>query len=123
MEIKITPFDKRKAYLTEIFGDDKSGAVHRLTPVLPDGSPDPIRTVLYKAVTALQFAGGNTLNINIVIPGVKTLEEAFDAFEPTVLAQVKQTLQAMQDEARRQALLAGIPAPANGAIPGRMNRR
>jgi hypothetical protein len=75
--------------------------------------------VLYKMVTSLQFPGGQVLNVNMVIPGVSTLEEAMDAFGPMLQAHARKAYEEEQTATTRQALLAGHTGrgPANGRFP------
>jgi hypothetical protein len=117
VEINIVPIDKQNFYRMEIFGDERSGAIHRLSPVLPDGSPDPIRTPLFKAVTTLQFPDGAILNVNTLIPA-RTLEEAMDAFVATVTNEVQKAIENARAQHMAPKIITGVPA-ANGRLPRR----
>jgi hypothetical protein len=110
-EIKMDP---ATLYHEEIFTDRQIGTIRRLTPVQPDGAPDPKRDVLYTGETQIMTQMG-ALPIAFEIEA-KSLGEAAAQFGPLAKEAIERTMREIQ-ELRRQAASSIIVPPA-GAVPG-----
>jgi hypothetical protein len=105
--------DAATLYREDIFTDRKVGTIRQLTPVKPDGSPDPARPVLYVGEAQILTPMG-ALPITFELPA-KTLREAADKFGPATKEALDRTMQELQ-EMRRQAS-SSIVIPERGAGP------
>jgi hypothetical protein len=110
-EIKI---DSDALYREELFTDRRAGTLRRLSPVLPDGSPDAARAVLWLGQTQLMTPGG-VLPLGFEIEA-KDLAEAVEKFP----AAVKQALEEAIEEAQqmRREAASRIVVPEGGAALG-----
>ena len=65
-------------YREDVFTDRRAGTVRRMTPVLPDGSADASRPVIYMGQTQLMTPGGVLpLGFEIEAPDLATAIERF----------------------------------------------
>jgi hypothetical protein len=108
-------------YLEEVFTDRRVGTIQRLTPVTPEGSPDPARSVVYVGQTQILTPGG-ALPLSFDIPAT-SLEGAVGGFAKAAEEAVQDTMSRLQ-ELRREAASslivpgAGGPEGMGGGIPG-----
>jgi hypothetical protein len=106
--------DPAALYLEEIFTDRQIGTIRRLTPVKPDGSRDPERSIIYTGETQVMSTMG-ALPIAFEIEA-KSLDEAATKFGPQAKEAIDRTMREIQ-ELRRQAASSIIVPPA-GSVPG-----
>ncbi|MDY6948184.1 MAG: hypothetical protein SXG53_20945 [Pseudomonadota bacterium] len=100
-------------YQEENFTDRRVGAIRRLTPVLPDGSVDPARQVLFIGQAEIMTNMG-PVPINFEIDG-PTLAEAVQGFAPAAQVAIERTVQQIQEMRRQQASQLVVP---QGPVPG-----
>lgn len=105
--------DAATLYQEETFTDRKIGVLRRMTPVLPDGSVDPARPVLFVGQAEIMTNMG-PVPINFEIEA-KDLAEAVAGFGPAAAAGIERTVQQIQ-EMRRQAA-SQIVVPQGGLPP------
>ena len=117
-DIKI---DQDALYREETYTDRRAGTLRRLVPVLPDGSPDPARPVLWLGQTQLMTPGG-VLPLGFEIDA-KDLAEAAAKF-PDAVKQALEDAIAEAQEMRREAAsrivvpdAGGMPAPGKIKFP------
>ena len=101
-------------YLEEIFTDQKIGSIRRLTPVTPDGDPDPDRQVVYMGSTQVMSPMG-ALPINFVLEA-NSIGEAAEKFGAEAEAAVERTAKELEEMRREQA--SKIVVPGQGGGPG-----
>lgn len=107
-------------YLEEVFTDRRVGTIQRLSPVTPNGAPDPSRPVLYVGQAQVMTPAG-ALPLSFDIPA-STLSEAIEGFGPAAENAVADTMKRLQ-EMRREAAGSIILPESGGAgmgagIPG-----
>lgn len=101
--------DRGNLFREDTFTDLKVASIRRLTPVLPDGSPDPGRKPAFFGESQLMSAAG-PIPIQCPIEAA-TLEEAIDRF-PQALSRAVEEMLAAAEEMRRQEMTRIV-------IPGR----
>lgn len=114
-------FDGASLYREDIFTDRRAGTIRRLQPVLPDGSADPARTVLYSGQTQLLTPNG-VLPLGFEIEA-GSLEEAIGKFPEAVREALEQAIDEAREYRRESAsrivvpdVAGGLPGP--GVLPG-----
>lgn len=114
--------DTDSLYQEEVFTDLRAATVRRLSPVGPDGAPDPKRPVLFIGETTLVSQVGP---IPVQCPiEADSLERAFDRFPEAVREAIDRLNERAQelrrDEASRIVVpQGGIPPElAGGGLPG-----
>ena len=108
-EIKL---DATSLYREEMFTDRRAGTLRRLTPVMPDGSVDATRPVLFSGQTQLLTPGG-VLPLGFDIEAT-TLEEALKRFPEAVKVALDEAIEEAR-EMRREAA-SRIVVPEGGAL-------
>jgi hypothetical protein len=103
MDINVTPFESTRAYREEVLRDFKAGSIIIYYPILADGLPDPVRSILYYGKTMIQFSGGPQITIETPL-AAKSVEEAIELYVPTIAGEVKKFIEAQQTNAVRSAL-------------------
>ncbi len=113
--------DAANLYREDMFTDRRAGTIRRLQPVLPDGSADPARTVLYSGQTQLLTPNG-VLPLAFEIEA-RSLEEAIQKFPGAVREALEQAIDEAREYRRESAsrivvpdVAGGLPGP--GALPG-----
>lgn len=106
--------DQDALYREETFTDRRAGTLRRLVPVLPDGSPDASRPILWLGQTQLMTPGG-VLPLGFEIDA-KDLAEAVAKFPAAVRQALEDAINEAQ-EMRREAA-SRIVVPDAGGIPG-----
>lgn len=103
--------DTANLYREEQFTDRRAGTIRRLTPVTPEGEPDPSRSVVFSGQTQLLTPAG-VLPLSFDLPG-STLTEALANFSEGVKVAIEQAI----DEARemRRDAASRIVVPEAGA--------
>jgi len=104
--------DSESMYVEEIFTDRQVGTIRRLTPVKPDGAPDPGRTVVYTGETQIMSTMG-ALPIAFEIEAA-SLAEAATKFGPLAKEAIERTLREIQDLRRQAASSIIVPPPGAG---------
>lgn len=116
--------DSAGLYREEVFTDRKVGAIRRLTPVKPDGSPDPGRKTLYVGEAQLLTSAG-ALPLSFEIEAA-TLTEAVAKYSGAVRKAFESAMEELQELRRRAASSLVLPKGGAGALdpgslgPGRM---
>lgn len=110
-EIKI---DATALYREEVFTDRRAGTLRRLLPVLPDGSHDPARPILWLGQTQLMTPGG-VLPLGFEIEA-QDLAEAVEKFPAAVQRALEDAIEEAQ-QMRREAA-SRIVVPEGGAALG-----
>jgi len=110
-EIKI---DATALYREEVFTDRRAGTLRRMLPVLPDGSPDAARPILWLGQTQLMTPGG-VLPLGFEIEA-KDLAEAVEKFPAAVQQALEDAIEDAQ-QMRREAA-SRIVVPEAGAALG-----
>ncbi len=101
-------------YREEVFTDRRAGTVRRMTPVLPDGSTDAARPVIYMGQTQLMTPGGVLpLGFEIEAPDLATAIERFPEAVRRALEEAIEEAQQMRREAASR-----IVVPEGGAALG-----
>ena len=101
-------------YREEVFTDRRAGTVRRMTPVLPDGSADASRPVIYMGQTQLMTPGGVLpLGFEIEAPDLATAIERFPEAVRRALEEAIEEAQQMRREAASR-----IVVPEGGAALG-----
>lgn len=111
--------DTANLYREETFTDRRAGTLRRLTPVTPEGEPDPSRPVLFSGQTQLLTPAG-VLPLSFDLPG-STLSEALEKFSEGVQAAIEQAIdeaREMRREAASRIVVPEVGAGALGATPG-----
>ncbi len=106
--------DSANLYQEEIFTDRRAGTIRRLTPVTPDGSPDPSRPVLFSGQTQLLTPAG-VLPLSFDLPG-STLPEALEKFPEGVQAAIEQAIDEAREMRREAASRIVVPEAGAGAL-------
>ncbi len=110
-EIKL---ETESLYREEVFTDRRAGTVRRMTPVLPDGSADASRPVIYMGQTQLMTPGGVLpLGFEIAAPDLATAIERFPEAVRRALEEAIEEAQQMRREAASR-----IVVPEGGAALG-----
>ena len=101
-------------YREDVFTDRRAGTVRRMTPVLPDGSADASRPVIYMGQTQLMTPGGVLpLGFEIEAPDLATAIERFPEAVRRALEEAIEEAQPMRREAASR-----IVVPEGGAALG-----
>jgi hypothetical protein len=110
LEIRV---DRSNLFREETFTDLKVASLRRLTPVLPDGSPDVSRkTVFFGESQLLSPAGPIPVQCPIE---AATLEEAIDRFPQALSAAVEEMLAAAEELRRQEMTRIVIPGREAGS--------
>jgi hypothetical protein len=104
--------DVEGLYREDNFTDRRVGAIRRLSPVLPDGSADSSRPVLFIGQAEIMTNMG-PVPISFELDG-PTLAEAVNGFSTAAQAAIERTVQQIQEMRRQQASQLVVP---QGPIP------
>jgi hypothetical protein len=107
MDLRMTPAD---LYREDVYTDRHVGMIRQLTPVTPDGAPDPARPVIFSGQAQLMTAAG-VLPITFDIDA-RSLAEAVEKFGAAAQVALEDTVREIQ-ELRRQAS-SGLVIPDAG---------
>jgi hypothetical protein len=111
--------DAAELYREEAFTDRAVGSIRRLTPVMPDGSPDERRAVSYIGQTQILTPVG-ALPLTFEIEAA-TLEEAVRKFGDAAQQAAEHTieeLRQMRREAASSLVLPDAGTGRGGGFPG-----
>ncbi len=107
--------DQSNLYHEETFTDLKVATLQRLTPIKPDGSPDPSRETLYVGQTQLLSQAG-PVPVHCPIEA-GSLAEAMEKFPAAVKQAVERLVEEAREIQRQDASRIVVPgAPALGRI-------
>ena len=113
--------DSSSLYREDIFTDRKAGTIRRLIPVLPDGSTDPARPVLFSGQTQLLTPTG-VLPLGFEIDAT-SLQDAIKQFPDAVKEALEQAIEEAREFRRESASRIVVPdvasgLGAHGPVPG-----
>jgi hypothetical protein len=111
-------FDADSLYREDLYSDRKVGSIRQLTPVRPDGSPDPKRAVQFVGQISVLTPMG-TLPITFELDG-PTLDAAMAQFAEAAKAAMEDAMRELQ-QLRREAA-SSIIVPETGVPPGGAGR-
>jgi hypothetical protein len=104
-------------YREDVYTDRRVGTIRVMTPVKPDGAPDPARATSYVGQAQIMTPAG-ALPLSFEIEA-KTLAEACEGFAAGAKVAFEETMQELQEMRRQQASSIVIPdAGAASAIAG-----
>jgi len=106
-------FDAANLYREDVYSDRRVGTIRTLTPVRPDGSPDPARSTLFVGQISVMTPMG-TLPISFELDA-KDLAGAIAAFAEAAKAGMEETMREIQQLRREAASSLIVPEP--GAVP------
>lgn len=104
--------DKDGLYLEEVFTDLKIATIRRLTPVKPDGSPDPTRPTLFQGQTQLMSQMG-PIPVSCSIEAAD-MTDAMEKFPEAIGAAVERMIDEAREMQRQEAnriIVPGQPPP------------
>jgi hypothetical protein len=105
--------DMSNLFREEVFTDNAVGTLRRLTPVTPEGEPDPARSAKYIGSTqVLTTAGPLPLSFEI---DADSLGAAADAFGDGAKEAFERTMEELKEMQRQQA--SSIVVPKGGMDP------
>ncbi|MDW7711002.1 MAG: hypothetical protein SCH98_11035 [Deferrisomatales bacterium] len=107
--------DARSLYREETFTDLKVAWIRRLTPVNPDGSPDPSRETAFLGESQLMSPAG-PIPVQCSIEA-STLEEAIERFPEALSRSVEEMLAAAEELRRQEMTRIVIPGRESAARP------
>jgi hypothetical protein len=105
--------DATQLYREDVFTDRRAGTLRKMTPIKPDGSDDPSRTVLFAGQTQLLTPAG-VLPLMFEIEAA-TLQQAIDMFPDAVKVALEQAIDEAREMRREQS--SRIVVPEVGAGP------
>jgi hypothetical protein len=109
--------DSQDLYREDLYSDRRVGTIRVMTPVRPDGTPDPARATSYVGQAQIMTPAG-ALPLSFEIEA-KTLAEACERFAAGAKVAFEETMQELQEMRRQQASSIVIPdAGAASAIAG-----
>jgi len=106
-------FDTDELYRVEVFTDQKSGSIRRMTPVDGQGEPDPGRPVRYIGEASAMTPAG-ALPLSFDLEG-KSLVEAATGFAKGAEQALTETIEELKRMHREQQ--SSIMVPGQGAGP------
>lgn len=109
--------DSQDLYREDIYSDRRVGTIRVMTPVKPDGTPDPARHTSYVGQAQIMTpAGALPLSFEI---DAKSLAEACEGFAEGAKIAFEETMKELQEMRRQQASSIVIPdAGAASALTG-----
>jgi hypothetical protein len=109
--------DSQDLYREDLYSDRRVGTIRVMTPVKPDGTPDPTRPTSYVGQAQIMTpAGALPLSFEI---DAKTLAEACEGFAEGAKLAFEETMKELQEMRRQQASSIVIPdAGAASALAG-----
>lgn len=106
--------DRDNLYLEEVFTDLKIATIRRLTPVKPDGSPDPSRPTLFQGQTQLMSQMG-PIPVSCPIEAAD-MTEAMEKFPEAIGEAVERMIDEAREMQRQEAsriIVPGQPPPGS----------
>lgn len=106
-------------YREEVFTDQRTGTIRRLTPVDGDGAPDPSRPVEYQGQTQVMTPAG-ALPLSFELEA-SNLAEAAQQFAPAAAAAIEEAVEEikrLQREAQSSIVMPGQGGGSGTGLPG-----
>ncbi|TVQ37309.1 MAG: hypothetical protein EA370_07005 [Wenzhouxiangella sp.] len=105
-------------YREEVFTDQETGSIRRLTPVTRDGSTDPDRNVEYVGQTQVMTPAG-PLPLSFELQG-NSLGEAASQFAPAAAQAIQEAVEEIKRMQREQQSSIMVPGQGGGSggMPG-----
>ncbi len=101
-------------YREEVFTDRRVGTIHKLVPIMPDGTEDRGRTVIFEGQTSvLTPAGSLPLIFEIE---ARTLADAVEKFSGAAQEALEHTLKELEE--LRRAAASSLVVPGVGGLGG-----
>ena len=108
--------DSTALYREDVFTDQRVGTIRRMTPVKPDGSDDPSRTVLFLGqATVMTPMGSLPLSFEL---DAASLADAVARFGPAAQQAIEEAARELQEMRRQAASSIVIPDAGAAAIKG-----
>ncbi len=109
--------DTDNLYREDTFSDLRAASVRQLTPVHPDGTPDPARAAMYIGDTTLMTQMG-PLPVQFPLEA-SSLEDAFRKFPEGVREAIERLNERAREMAREEASRIVVPSKMpGGGLPG-----
>jgi hypothetical protein len=108
--------DTTNLYREEIFTDLKVATIRRLTPILPDGSDDAVRPVIFVGQTTLMSQAG-PVPVQCPIEAA-SLDAAMNGFPAAVNQAVERMIEEAREMQRQEA--SRIVVPGRDPGPGKI---
>jgi len=108
--------DTNDLYREDTFSDRRVGTIRVMTPVRPDGSPDPARAAVYVGQAQIMTPAG-VLPLSFEIEA-RTLAEACAGFSDGAKVAFDETMKELQEMRRQQASSIVIPEAGTAAALG-----
>lgn len=109
-------FDTDSLYRVEIFTDQRTGSIRRMTPVDADGNIDPSRPVQYIGEASAMTPAGS-LPLSFVLEG-ETLSEAATGFAEGAEQALTETVEELRRLQREQQNQIMVPGQGQGGPMG-----
>ena len=107
--------DVNDLYREDMYSDRKVGTIRVLTPVKPDGTPDPARATSYVGQAQIMTpAGALPLSFEI---DARTLAEACEGFADGARVAFEETMRELQEMRRQAASSLVLPGQGGGGFP------
>lgn len=112
-------FDTDNLYRVDLFTDQRSGSIRRMTPVDRDGNPDEDRPVRYIGeASAMTPAGSLPLNFELEGSNLAEAAEGFAEAAEQALAETVEELKRMQREQQGSIMVPGQGGGQGGGAQG-----
>lgn len=113
-------FNTDDLYRVEVFTDQRSGSIRRMTPVDGEGNPDSDRQVRYIGeATAMTPAGSLPLNFELEGASLAEAAEGFAEGAQQALTETVEELKRMQREQQNSIMVPGQEgSQGGGGFPG-----
>ncbi|PKL96516.1 MAG: hypothetical protein CVV18_01405 [Gammaproteobacteria bacterium HGW-Gammaproteobacteria-8] len=109
-------FDTDDLYRVEVFTDQKSGSIRRMSPVDGQGNPDPARAVRYIGEASAMTPAG-ALPLSFELEG-ETLAEAAQGFAHGAEQALTETIEELKRLHREQQSSIMVPGQGAGTMGG-----
>lgn len=109
-------FDTDDLYRVEVFTDQKSGSIRRMTPVDGQGNPDPARPVRYIGEASAMTPAG-ALPLSFELEG-ESLAEAATGFARGAEQALTETIEELRRMHREQQNSIMVPGQGSGSMGG-----
>ncbi|MFU8878210.1 MAG: hypothetical protein ACNA7E_08720 [Wenzhouxiangellaceae bacterium] len=109
-------FDTDNLWRVEIFTDQRTGSIRRMTPVDADGNPDAARSVRYIGEASAMTPAGS-LPLSFELEG-NNLAEAAGQFAEQAEQALTETIEELKRLHREQQSSIMVPGQGQGGMPG-----